>query len=76
MNEDFNYIEHDDDFRPFLEREMHDPTIEPDNPDNYDDGDTEPSVDVFDREDDSSSFESIGWGTDEDYGYYGDNPLW
>lgn len=71
MMEDFHYIEHEDDFRPFLESEMHDPTNEPDNPDNY--GDTEPPCDVFDFEDDSSSYESIGWGTDEDYGCFGEN---
>ena len=73
MNEDFDYLDEDLDNLPYLESEMHDPTIEPDNPDNYDDEDTEPSVDVFDRDDDSSSFESIGWGTDEDYSYYGEN---
>lgn len=71
MNEDFSYLEEDLDNLPYLESEMHDPTIESDNPDNYDD--VEPPCDVFDLEDDSSSFESIGWGTDEDYGYYGES---
>lgn len=27
---------------------------------------------MFDDEDDSYAYASIGWGTDEDYGYYGE----
>ena len=54
-----------------LEREL-DPIDEENNDDDKEEPSEEPSCDVFDLDDDSSSFESIGWGTDEDYGYFGE----
>ena len=55
-----------------LEREL-DPIDEENNDDDKEEPLEEPSCDVFDLDDDSSSFESIGWGTDEDYGYYAED---
>ena len=67
---DFDGYEFVDDFGNPIEddgyREIHDdPSLDADDESNYD------------REDDSwhdaDTYTSIGWGTDEDYGYFGDD---
>tara|TARA_R110000737_G_scaffold230736_1_gene244269 strand:+ start:523 stop:780 length:258 start_codon:yes stop_codon:yes gene_type:complete len=83
MNRDYDddpgndYSRDNDEYNPIeLERDIADSDPEYDQDDSpYEEPEQqeEPDCDVFDREDDSSSFESIGWGTDEDYGYYGEN---
>ena len=69
MEDDYYYLEEETDFRPFLKNEMDDPTNRRDDEDNYDHD--EPYTD--DMYLDADAFRSIGWGTDEDYGYFGDD---
>jgi len=75
MNRDYDddpgndYSRDNDEYNPIeLERDIADSDSDPEPEPEQE----EPDCDVFDMEDDSSSFESIGWGTEEDYGYYGD----
>lgn len=68
MNDDYNYDDHDD----FYGENM-------DYSDYNDDEDNSGEVDWHDEVDDSmdgdheSALASAGWGTDEDYGYYGED---
>ena len=61
---DSNYDDHDDFYR--------------DDSDPDGDGDYDPDYDIWDEDDESmdgdhdSAMTSAGWGTDEDYGYYGE----
>jgi hypothetical protein len=58
--EDFNYDDHDDFFRDDVD-ELRGREVEYDDYDDSMDGDHD------------SAMESAGWGTDEDYGYYGED---
>lgn len=58
-----------DDFDMMAEQNLYpwidDPSLDASDEDNYCD-------DYMDVEADADTFKSCGWGTDEDYGYYGE----
>jgi hypothetical protein len=62
-----------DDFDMMAEQHLwpwiDDPSLDCENEDNYDGYCEDYMTDV---EADADTFKSCGWGTDEDYGYYGD----
>lgn len=68
-DDEMNY--HDDDAGDFDMTYYNDPSYEEDAVDEYDyrDEDYDDSMDG----DHDSAMESAGWGTDEDYGYYGED---
>jgi hypothetical protein len=73
-NVDYNYDDHDDFYGDDLD-ELRGREVEYDSPDSDPDGDGDydPDYDVWDSMDGDhdSAMESAGWGTDEDYGYFG-----
>lgn len=72
MSDYYQYLEdeYDNDNRPFMETEMQDPTNDANEECNYE---PEEVDDVYWDED---ALKSVGWGTDEDYGCFGEDSLW
>jgi hypothetical protein len=67
MEDDMNYDDHND-FWGLPENELDEIRDQMNEDEGYDDDDYDDSMDG----DHDSAMESAGWGTDEDYGYFGD----
>ena len=68
MEDDMNYDDHND-FWGLPENELDEIRDQMNEDEGYDDDDYDDSMDG----DHDSAMESAGWGTDEDYGYYGED---